>query len=64
MCMMVWFFDYGVPVENILLRQCHVVWRKQEGGCTVKKRLWYTIGECTFKQKIQLKMIDPNLYSE
>ena len=33
-------FDYGVPsvpVEHISLRQCHVVWRKHEGGCTVKE---------------------------
>ena len=37
---LVWFFNYGVPsvpVEHISLRQCHVVWRKHEGGCTVKE---------------------------
>ena len=37
---MVWFFDCGVPnvpVEHISIYQCHVVWRKHEGGCTSVK---------------------------
>ena len=33
-------FYYGVPnvpVEHIPLPQCHVVWKRHEGGCTVKR---------------------------
>ena len=63
---MVWFFDNGVPsvpVEHISLRQCHVVWRRLEGGCTVKKRSFFTVGECILKRIIFNRLLKKTLIS-
>ena len=60
---LVWFFNYGVssvPVEHISLRVSSVVWKRHEGGCTVKKRSFYTVGECMLNKRILVKMLRLN----